>query len=172
MHNCIHFPPRLGPMSLRRAARALLVIRVMSAVTLFPATARAQAPSDSAILAIITQRVETKQSAGMVVGLLDHGRPRVVAYGITRPGGPPLDGNSVFEIGSVTKVFTTTVLADMVLKGEVKLDDPVAKYLPSSVHVPMRGDTQITLLDLATQSSGLPRLPSNFAPKDPTNPYA
>src|SRR5207237_6579871 len=103
---------------------------------------------------------------------LDRGRPRVVAYAITPPGGPPLDGNSVFEIGSVTKVFTTTVLADMVLNGEVELDDPVAKYLPSSVHVPMRGDTQITLLDLATQSSGLPRLPSNFAPKDPTNPYA
>jgi CubicO group peptidase (beta-lactamase class C family) len=139
------------------------------------ASAHAQSatpPSDSAILAILERSVDNKQSAGMVVALLDHGQPHIIAYGPTRPGGPPLDANTVFEIGSVTKVFTTTILADMVVKGEVKLDDPVAKYLPSSVHMPTRGGKEITLLDLATQTSGLPRLPANFAPKDPKNPYA
>ncbi|HTI03760.1 MAG TPA: serine hydrolase, partial [Gemmatimonadales bacterium] len=81
-------------------------------------------------------------------------------------------GTAVFEIGSITKVFTASVLADMVARGEVRLDDPVAKYLPASVHVPSYGGKQITLVDLATQSSGLPRLPTNFAPRDSTNPYA
>ena len=54
----------------------------------------------------------------------------------------------------------------------MRLDDPVAKYLPSSTRIPSRNGRQITLLDLATQSSGLPRMPSNFTPRDSTNPYA
>jgi D-alanyl-D-alanine-carboxypeptidase/D-alanyl-D-alanine-endopeptidase len=83
-----------------------------------------------------------------------------------------LDGNTVFEIGSITKVFTASLLADMAARGEVKLDDPVAKYLPSTVRMPSRGGRQITLLDLATQSSGLPRMPSNFKPGDENNPYS
>ena len=78
----------------------------------------------------------------------------------------------MFEIGSVTKVFTALLLADMVRRGEVALDDPVAKYLPAEVKVPTRAGRSITLLDLATHTSALPRLPDNFQPKDPTNPYA
>src|SRR5690348_2161413 len=104
-------------------------------------------PSDNAILALLRERVQTKQSPGIVVALLDHGAPRVVSYGDARTDGPPLDAQSVFEIGSITKVFTTTVLADMVVKGRVALDDPVAKYLPLSVRVPARGGQEITLLD-------------------------
>jgi len=129
-------------------------------------------PSDNAILALLQERVETKQSPGLVVALHDAGTRRIVSCGDARPDGPPLDARSVFEIGSVTKVFTTTVLADMVVKGQVALDDPVAKYLPISVRVPTRGGRQITLLDLATHTSGLPRIPSNLAPYDPANPYA
>src|SRR5689334_11382637 len=75
-----------------------------------PATSASSArafPSDSAVLAIIRQRVEEKRSAGIVVGLLEpDGRTRVVAYGDPGPGQPPLDGNTVFEIGSISKVFT------------------------------------------------------------------
>ena len=128
--------------------------------------------SDSAIRAVIKDRVDTKRSSGIVVGILDpDGRTRVFAYGASGTS-RPLDGQSVFEIGSITKTFTATTLADMVAKGEVKLDDPVAKYLPASAHVPSRNGREITLVDLATQSSGLPRMPSNFAPKDQTNPYA
>lgn len=121
--------------------------------------------------------MDAGRSAGIVVGTLDAGgKRRVVAYGAGGPTGStgvtPLDGNSVLEIGSVTKVFTGTLLASMVARGDVRLDDPVAKYLPATVKVPERGGKQITLLDLATQSSGLPRLPSNLRPKDATNPYA
>ena len=139
-----------------------------------PSTASVRAfPSDSAVLAIIRQRVEEKRSAGIVVGLLEpDGRTRVVAYGDPGPGQPPLDGNSVFEIGSISKVFTATVLAELVQEGKVNLDDPVQKYLPSSVHVPSRNGRQITLGSLSEQNSGLPRMPSNFHPANPANPYA
>jgi D-alanyl-D-alanine-carboxypeptidase/D-alanyl-D-alanine-endopeptidase len=128
--------------------------------------------SDSAIRAIIKERVDAKLATGIVVGVLEpNGHRRVVAYGVSGTA-RPLDENSVFEIGSITKTFTAAVLSDMVRRGEVRLDDPVAKYLPSSVKIPARNGRQITLLDLATQSSGLPRMPSNFAPKDPSNPFA
>jgi CubicO group peptidase (beta-lactamase class C family) len=69
-------------------------------------------------------------------------------------------------------VFTNTILADMVIKGEVRLDDPVGKFLPARVHVPEKDGRKITLVDLATQSSGLPRLPTNLNPVDRSNPYA
>jgi D-alanyl-D-alanine-carboxypeptidase/D-alanyl-D-alanine-endopeptidase len=60
----------------------------------------------------------------------------------------------------------------MVQRGEVALTDPVTKYLPAGVKVPEWRGRQITLQDLATHTSGLPRIPSNLAPKDPNNPYA
>ena len=127
-------------------------------------------PADSAVRTLLATRVRTfpdtaKHGEGIVVGLLDaNGARRIVALGV--------DANGVFEIGSITKTFTATILADMVVRGEARLDDPVAKYLPSSAHIPSRNGRQITLGDLATQSSGLPRMPSNFAPRDQTNPYA
>ncbi|HLN57930.1 MAG TPA: serine hydrolase domain-containing protein, partial [Thermoanaerobaculia bacterium] len=128
-------------------------------------------PPDAAVKAILEERVNSGRSSGIVVGLLEGTGRRVVAYGNAGSVDKPLDGNSVFEIGSVTKVFTAALLADMVRRGEVKLDDPVSKYLPETVRMPAR-KRQITLLDLATQTSGLPRLPGNLAPKDLRNPYA
>jgi CubicO group peptidase (beta-lactamase class C family) len=62
-------------------------------------------------------------------------------------------------------------MMDMARRGEVAVTDPVAKYLPASVKVPERNGRKITLADLSTHSSGLPRMPANFAPKDVANPY-
>ena len=130
-------------------------------------------PPDSAVLAIIKQRVEEKRSAGIVIGLLEpDGRTRIVGYGDPGPGQPPLDGNTVFEIGSISKVFTATVLATLVKEGRVKLEDPAQKYLPATVRLPARNGKQITLGNLSEQNSGLPRMPTNFRPSNPTNPYA
>ena len=71
----------------------------------------------------------------------------------------PVTGDTVFEIGSVTKVFTSLLLADMVQRGEVALTDPIANYLPSEVKVPERSGRQITLEDLSTHTSGLRACP-------------
>ncbi len=116
---------------------------------------------------------EAKKAMGIVVGTIDANGQKIVGYGkfaANRPDKP--DGDTVFEIGSITKVFTSLLLADMVERGEVTLDTPVPKLLPETVKVPSRNGKQITLLDLSMQVSGLPRMPSNFKPADPTNPYA
>jgi D-alanyl-D-alanine-carboxypeptidase/D-alanyl-D-alanine-endopeptidase len=155
--------------------RVALLIATLLAPLVSPQIASAQQvfPPDSAVLAIIKQRVEEKRSAGIVVGILEpDGRTRVIAFGDPGPGQPPLDGNTVFEIGSISKVFTATVLAELVKEGKVKLDDPVQKYLPASVHLPTRSGKQITLGNLSEQNSGLPRMPTNFHPADAANPYA
>jgi CubicO group peptidase (beta-lactamase class C family) len=78
----------------------------------------------------------------------------------------------VFEIGSVTKVFTAAILAEMAARGQVRIDLPVASFLPEHVRVPRQVRRDITLLDLVTHRSGLPRMPSNFFPADVSNPYS
>ena len=130
-----------------------------------------QTPDDAAVRSIRQDRVDSKRAAGIVAGVLDGDARRVLAYGASGTS-RPLDGDTVFEIGSITKVFTAALLSDMTRRGEVKLDDPISKYLPKNVRAPSRKGKQITLLDLATQTSGLPRLPDNLAPRDTANPYA
>jgi CubicO group peptidase (beta-lactamase class C family)/glucose/arabinose dehydrogenase len=131
-------------------------------------------PPDADIRSILIKRIDAdKQSLGIVVGIVEPTGRRLVTYGSLAKGDPrPLTGDTVFEIGSVTKVFTALLLADMAQRGEVSLADPIAKFLPADVAVPVRGGRAITLQDLATHTSGLPRMPANFAPKDPSNPYA
>jgi serine-type D-Ala-D-Ala carboxypeptidase/endopeptidase len=131
-------------------------------------------PSDSEIRRILADRVGAEnKGVGIVVGAIDPRGRRVVSYGnLAKDDRRPLDGDTTFEIGSMTKVFTSLVLMDMARKGEVSVTDPVSKYLPATVKMPERNGKKITLQDLATQSSGLPRMPNNFDPKDPSNPYA
>jgi len=131
-------------------------------------------PGTDEIREILVRRVDhQKQAVGIVVGIIEPNGRRVVAYGHLAKGDPrTVDGNTIFEIGSVSKVFTSLLLADMVNRNQVTLDDPVAKYLPDDVTLPARSGKVITLLELSTHSSGLPPLPTNLKPKDPRNPYA
>ncbi|HEX4934246.1 MAG TPA: serine hydrolase [Gemmatimonadaceae bacterium] len=150
---------------------------VLTALLLTLATTRASAqyrlPADDTVKAILAEQVGPKRTAGVVVGLMEaDGKVRVLSAGKADNGTLALDEHVVFEIGSITKTFTNAILADMVRKGEVSLDDPVQKFLPATVKIPTRNGKEITLLDLATASSGLPGMPNNFRPKDPGNPYA
>jgi CubicO group peptidase (beta-lactamase class C family) len=118
-------------------------------------------PPDGTIHRIIEQRVQAiagpEGGMGIVVGVLDEKGPRIIAYGDT--GGAdrhPLNGDTAFEIASVTKVFTALLLADMARTGELALTDSVAKYLPHS------NGRSITLVDLATHTAGLPFMPDNL----------
>jgi CubicO group peptidase (beta-lactamase class C family) len=130
--------------------------------------------SDAAIRGMLSDRIDRQhQSVGIVVGVIEPAGRRIVAYGKRAVDDErPLDGDTVFEIGSITKVFTSLLLADMVERGEVALSDPIAKYLPEDVKVPAHGAKIITLEHLATHTSALPRLPSNLEPNDADNPYA
>jgi len=113
---------------------------------------------------MLVQFVDVQHKAGaIVVGVVTKHGQEVISYGKFGGADPRVpDGETIFEIGSVTKVFTALLLSDMALSGEVNLTDPVSKYLPAAVHVPERNGKQITLLDLATHYSGLPRMPNNY----------
>ncbi len=124
---------------------------------------------------ILKKRIDIeKQGMGIVVGLVEADGNQFMGYGSLNKNDQTNkpDGDTVFEIGSATKVFTSLLLADMVCRGEVALGDPVSKYLPKTVKMPSREGREITLLDLATHTSALPRLPTNFSPTDNQNPYA
>ena len=131
-----------------------------------------QVPED--VKANVRARVDNGWTVGMVVGVLDSTGARYFSYGSTaKTGGRPVNEHTVYEIGSITKVFTALSLADMAIKGEVGLDDPVQRHLPAdSVHVPSKDGKEITLRLLSAQRSGLPRMPNNFAPANVTDPYA
>jgi CubicO group peptidase (beta-lactamase class C family) len=113
---------------------------------------------------------------GLVVGCLAGGEQRVVGYGRLRTDAQdPPDGGTIFEIGSITKVFTGLLLADLAEQGLVGLDEPLASYLPASARVPTFGDQQLTLGDLASHAGGLPRDPKGMLRRwlgDRRNPYA
>ncbi|WP_431469219.1 serine hydrolase [Sphingosinithalassobacter sp. LHW66-3] len=130
-------------------------------------------PADSEVQAVLDSLVAQGRVKGIAVGLIEpDGSRRTLFAGDTGANARPVSADTVFELGSLNKTFTGTLLADAVRRGEVSLDDPVAKYLPSQVRVPSRNGREITLLDLATHSSGLPRIPTGYAPPDPADPYA
>ena len=124
-------------------------------------------PSDVEIRKILAERVgENEKAVGIVVGIIDPQGRRIISYGQRSAGDArPLDGDTVFEIASVTKVFTALLLADMVEKKEVTLSDPPSKYLTAAaIKLPERNGHLITLLDLATHTSGLPFMPADAPP--------
>jgi CubicO group peptidase (beta-lactamase class C family) len=144
--------------------------------TLLPAMAPVDAAGMQAVLdrdfeqALKSGILAPQTSAGVTIGVLRGGVRRVFSYGTAKP-------DSIFEIGSVTKTFTGLILAQMIEQGKARLDEPVRELLPALGQA--RSDSQaasdsreISLLDLVTQHSGLPRLPDNFKPSNLRNPYA
>jgi serine-type D-Ala-D-Ala carboxypeptidase/endopeptidase len=157
-------------MNFQRATIALATFAI-----LMPCSAGAQTlPPDDEIHKILAERVgENEKDVGIVVGVIESQsgstRRRIISYGHRNAGDErPLDGDTVFEIASVTKVFTALLLADMVEKNEVALFDPASKYLPD-IKLPERNGRSITLIDLATHTSGLPFMPADAPPlNEPT----
>ena len=137
-----------------------------------PAIAHSQ-QIPAAVKQNIEARIATGNSVGIVVGIVNVAGQGFFSHG-TRAlrRSQPVDENTLYEIGSITKVFTGILLADMVIRGELTLTTPVKDLLPQRVSVPERDGRQITLLDLSTHTSGLPRLPNNMSPADRANPYA
>jgi CubicO group peptidase (beta-lactamase class C family) len=121
----------------------------------------------------VQDRVDGGKTMGMVIGVVDADGATYFGYGKMAASGDETPGkDSVFEIGSISKVFTGILLADAVNRGEVKYDDTIETHLPKGVKAPTKDGNSITLEHLSVQNSGLPRMPDNFSPADPTNPYA
>ena len=131
---------------------------VLAACCLVAIPAYAQATSPSELVTVFAKRNVGKAGVGIAIASYDRGAIDIAVA-------PPLSRTTVVEIGSVSKTFTALLLADMVGRHEVALDDPIEQFLPAGLNAPVRGGKHITLLDLATQSSGLPPLPTNFLPQ-------
>jgi serine-type D-Ala-D-Ala carboxypeptidase/endopeptidase len=117
--------------------------------------------------------VEHEWAVGIVVGVVDEHGTRVLGFG--RAGDDQLQsptGQTLFEIGSVTKVFTALLLADMAEQGRVRLNQSVSELLPEDIGPLMCGERPMQLVDLATHTSGLPRLPPNLVLDNLDDPYA
>lgn len=121
---------------------------------------------------LIKQRVDYQETPGIAVGIFDNGKVTYYAFGVANlETGEPVTSKTVFEIGSVTKTFTTVVTALLSLQGKLKFTDKAQAYLPATMVLPEKNGKAITLEHLATARSGLPRMPMNFSPEDPANPY-
>ncbi|HMQ80524.1 MAG TPA: serine hydrolase, partial [Ignavibacteria bacterium] len=127
---------------------------------------------------IIKPLLDGKKNMSFAISVYDVNSetPRYFYFGQTAKDNKTLpDENTVYEIGSITKIFTTTLLTMLARENKMKLNDPVQNYLPAGVTIHNFSSTEpYKLLHLASQTSGLPRLPSNLMndPKtDPKNPY-
>ena len=110
----------------------------------------------------IFDQIVNKSKAAIVIGFVDPNGTKIFSFGnMSTAHNIPVNQNTFFNIGSITKTFTTLLLADMVKQGIVNLNDPVEKFLPPSVKVPQFNGKKITLEDLADHTSGLPEWPSN-----------
>jgi CubicO group peptidase (beta-lactamase class C family) len=127
-------------------------------------------PHQAQVAAVIQPMIDGEIASAMVVGLYDRGKTEVYGFG-KGPGGAPPTATTLFEIGSVTKVYTSLLFADAIQRREVGIDQPVSELLPTGVSVPTRDGAVITLKHLALHSSGLPRIPTSLAPNAP-DPYA
>jgi CubicO group peptidase (beta-lactamase class C family) len=114
------------------------------------------------------KRIDAGVYRTLVFAVVDGNKSEIVTFG-QLPNGKAPDGDTVYEIGSITKTFTATLLADAVLSGHVTLETPLAQLLPD-FKIPTRGDKEITLVDIATQHSGLPRMPGNLPPDEESLP--
>jgi CubicO group peptidase (beta-lactamase class C family) len=129
-------------------------------------------PHKAKVAALVQPLIDAEYASGMVIGIYDAGRTEVYGFG-KGPGNVPPDESTLFEIGSVTKVFTSLLLADAVDRQEVRLETNLADLLPPGVTVPTRDTHTVTLGMLATHTSGLPRMPPSLAGReDSPDPYA
>jgi D-alanyl-D-alanine-carboxypeptidase/D-alanyl-D-alanine-endopeptidase len=113
---------------------------------------------------------------GAAIGIIDKQQDELEYYfgTLSRFNGNPPDRHSIFEVGSITKTFTATLLAQMILDGKIHLEDEAEPYLTNGqVSMPVWDGTNITIKNLATHSSGLPRKPQDSNQPLPTgyNPY-
>ena len=121
----------------------------------------------------IRRIVDNGKSTSIIIGIINKNGRQIFSYGELEKGsGEKPNENTLYGIGSITKLLTCTLLADMVKNGELSLNDPISKFLPKSVGTPVFNRKEITLYDLATHTSGLPQRPHNLSLTNPDNPYA
>jgi CubicO group peptidase (beta-lactamase class C family) len=128
----------------------------------------------NALQAYVQQCVRAEIPNGcIVVGLLDEQGSQIISCGTLDNGtDQEANGDTLFCVRSMTGTFTRLLLQDMVERGEMKLDDPAAKYLPDSVRMATRNGKEITLRHLVDETSGIPDFWNTLNPQSADNPMA
>ncbi len=168
--------PGCLPLSFARQTSAIQTSAIPAPKSTMPATDPALPPATIANIKEILDRdlasslapggaLAPETHAGVAIGIVEHGHRQTFSYG-------PVQTDSVFEIGSISKTFTGLLLAQLTEQGKVRLDEPVRDLLPPGTVAKPAAGPEITLLDLSDQHSGLPHMPDNFHPANPSNPYA
>ncbi|WP_234363996.1 serine hydrolase [Lunatibacter salilacus] len=124
------------------------------------------------VVETIENRIEGNATPSISIAVIDSTGIHYYNFGKTAVDGKAVDENTIYEIGSISKAFTAILLAQQVLDGKLKLEDEINKFLPDNFKIPVMGDTEITFGNLTDHTSGLPRMPDNFAPANPSNPFA
>lgn len=141
--------------------------------SLFNLAAPAFATSNETLTNILNRMIADNQGVGISAAVIDKGKVQYLNYGLVNQANKTATTEQhLFEIGSVSKTFTTLALASMVKEGKIKLTDAVEPYLPKGHKLPKYSDKPITFLSLANHTSGLPSLPTDLKMSDPLNPYA
>ena len=153
----------------------LSTLLVTLSLTSAAAADKRKTTTDLDVAKLLSMRVDQQHFAtGIVIGIVEPSGERVIAYGTIGLSDPRrVNADTVYDIGSITKVVSSLLVADMAHRGEVALDDPVMRYLPADrVTMPSFQGRAITLADLATHTSGLPLRPSNLRTPNVDNKYA
>jgi CubicO group peptidase (beta-lactamase class C family) len=154
-------------------------VRVICFIILFSAYSFRAGAEDltNAIHAFLQHRGDLEKTEGaIVVGIVDDRGSSVISFGKLDNGTDrEADGDTLFSLYSSSCTFTALLLQDMIERGEMNLDDPMAKYLPKTVKMPTHNGKEITLRHLVTETSGFPYLDENleyFEPKRADNAFA
>jgi D-alanyl-D-alanine-carboxypeptidase/D-alanyl-D-alanine-endopeptidase len=154
--------------------QVVMITSLLAAMPVMAATHGSPLPSDTEIRDMLITRIDVQhRGTGAVVVIVTPTGRRTIAYGSVAEGDKrPVSRDTVFDVASITKVFTALLLADMVRHGELGLDDAAAQDLKGDAKsLPARDGRQITLVDLATHTAGLPLKPSNLIFRDLDNKY-
>ena len=153
--------------------KSILAALALTAMLAPPLAAQSAMPADAAIAQILVDRIERDAAnVAISVAVIEDGEARFIAHGPLSGDDPtPVDEHTLFEAGSITKVFTNLLLAQLVLEGKIDLDAPLTDYLPAGTVLPERSGKAITAFDLATHSAGFSGLPEALMAA-PDNPYS
>ncbi|PKD16240.1 serine hydrolase [Salegentibacter salinarum] len=124
------------------------------------------------VVEAIEERIKEDYTPSIAIAIIDSTGIQYFNFGKISKEGRKVDANTIYEIGSVTKVFTGILLAQQVLDGDLKLEDEINNFMPNDINVPVIGDTEITFGHLTDHTSGFPRIPANLNSTNPGNPYA
>jgi len=155
--------------------KLVLAALATAALTITPIAAQEAAmPADAAIEQILVDRIDRDQAnVGISVAVIENGVPRFVSHGtLATDDTTPVDEHTLFEAGSITKLMTNLLLAQLVVDGRIDLDAPLTDYLPAGTVLPERDGKVITAFDLSTHSAGFSGLPEALLAGGIANPYS